>query len=46
MEINLVVKVTGQKKPRQLLWEVYQQAVAEATGDLKKALDASAYDMV
>ena len=46
VEINPVVKVTNQKKPRHLLWEVWNQMCSEATGELKKVLDAAAYDMV
>ncbi|KAK1921573.1 eukaryotic translation initiation factor 2C 2 [Papiliotrema laurentii] len=46
VEINPVVKVANQKKPRQLLWAIWNQMCAEATGPLKKVLDASAYDMV
>ena len=46
VEINPVVKVANQKKPRQLLWEVWLQLVADAAPDLKKALEAGAYDMV
>jgi hypothetical protein len=46
VEINPVVKVANQKKPRQLLWEVWNQMCTDATGELKRVLDASAYDMV
>ncbi|OCF58805.1 argonaute [Kwoniella mangroviensis CBS 10435] len=46
IEINPVVKVTGQKKPRALLQQVWDQMVKEAKGELKKALDAAAYDQV
>ncbi len=46
VEINPVVKVANQKKPRQLLWEVWNQMLADATGEVKKVLDTAAYDMV
>jgi eukaryotic translation initiation factor 2C len=46
VEINPVVKVANQKKPRALLWEVWQQLLADATGEMKKVLDTAAYDMV
>ena len=46
MDINPVVRVANQKKPKELLWKIWKQLCAEATGDLKKALDAAAYDMV
>jgi len=46
VEINPVVKVANQKKPRQLLWEIWQQLVADAASDIKKVLEAGAFDMV
>ena len=46
VEINPVVKVANQKKPRALLWEVWLQLLTEVNGDAKKVLDAGAYDMV
>lgn len=46
VEINPVVKVANQKKPRHLLWAVWNKMCSEATGELKKVLDAAAYDMV
>ncbi|KAK8847412.1 hypothetical protein IAR55_005270 [Kwoniella newhampshirensis] len=44
VEIDPVVKVKDQKKPRALLQKVWDQMVAESTGDVKKALEAAAYD--
>ncbi|WVQ83346.1 hypothetical protein IAT38_005485 [Cryptococcus sp. DSM 104549] len=44
IEINPVVKTKDAKKPRPLLQKIWNQMVQEATGDLKKALDAAAYD--
>ncbi|WWC59473.1 uncharacterized protein I303_102029 [Kwoniella dejecticola CBS 10117] len=46
IDINPVVKVTNQKKPRALLQAVWDQMVAEVKGELKQALDAAAYDQV
>ncbi|OCF32605.1 argonaute [Kwoniella heveanensis BCC8398] len=47
VEMKPVVKTTGQKKPRPLLQKIWNQLVKEApAGDLKKALDAAAYDQV
>jgi len=46
IEINPVVKVTNQKKPKELMLKIWHQLCAEATGALKKALDAGAYDTV
>ena len=46
VEINPVVKVANQKKPKQMLWEIWNQACAEATGEVKKVLDSAAYDSV
>jgi eukaryotic translation initiation factor 2C len=34
------------RKPKTLLWAVWRQLCEEATGDLKAALDAAAYDTV
>jgi hypothetical protein len=34
------------RKPKALLWEIWKQACAEATGPLKAALDPAAYDNV
>ncbi|CAD6584810.1 MAG: hypothetical protein TREMPRED_003962 [Tremellales sp. Tagirdzhanova-0007] len=45
VEINPVVKVANQKKPKSLMEDVFKQACQEATGDLKKALDAGAFDL-
>nr|XP_031860632.1 uncharacterized protein CI109_003963 [Kwoniella shandongensis]KAA5527704.1 hypothetical protein CI109_003963 [Kwoniella shandongensis] len=44
IEINPVVKVANQKKPRALLQKIWDQMVQEAKGDIKKALDAAAFD--
>jgi len=33
------------RKPKPLLQKIYNQAVAQATGDIKKALEASAFDL-
>jgi len=46
VEINPIVKVANQKKPKAMLWQIWKQLVGESTGDMKKALDAAAYDMV
>ncbi|KAK4686649.1 eukaryotic translation initiation factor 2C, partial [Tremellales sp. Uapishka_1] len=47
VEINPVVKVTNQKKPKGLLRAVWQEACRmQGPGDMKKALDSSAYDGV
>ncbi|ORY31025.1 putative Argonaute-like protein [Naematelia encephala] len=45
VEINPVVKVANQKKPRALLWSVWKQMEKDATGNLKKFLDGACYDM-
>ncbi|WRT64767.1 uncharacterized protein IL334_001701 [Kwoniella shivajii] len=46
IEINPVVKVANQKKPRALLLKIWDQMCKEAKGDIKKVLDAAAYDQV
>ncbi|ORX38808.1 Argonaute-like protein [Kockovaella imperatae] len=46
VEINPVVKVANQKKPRILLWAIWNQLLAECSPDVQKALRAGAYDMV
>ncbi|ORY30401.1 Piwi domain-domain-containing protein [Naematelia encephala] len=45
VDIIPVVKVTNQKKPKPLCQAVWSQACAEATGDLRTALDLTAYDL-
>ncbi|WVW78435.1 hypothetical protein I302_100389 [Kwoniella bestiolae CBS 10118] len=44
IDINPIVKVANQKRPRALLQQVWDQMVQEAKGPLKKALDAAAFD--
>ncbi|WWC67948.1 uncharacterized protein I206_101867 [Kwoniella pini CBS 10737] len=46
IDISPVVKVANQKKPRALLQAVWDQMVLEAKGDIRKSLDAAAYDQV
>ena len=47
VEINPVVKVTNQKKPKSLLWDIWMQLQDEPlAGDLKPSIDAGAYDSV
>ncbi|WWC86888.1 uncharacterized protein L201_001767 [Kwoniella dendrophila CBS 6074] len=46
IEINPVVKVANQKKPRALLQKLWDALVSEAKGDIKKALECAAYDQV
>lgn len=46
MDVNPVVKVANQKKPKALLWEIWMQFQAEVTGDLKASIDAGAFDSV
>jgi hypothetical protein len=44
VEINPVVKVANQKKPRQLLWAIWLQLCQEVTGANKKSIDAGVFD--
>ncbi|WVR04637.1 hypothetical protein IAU60_001648 [Kwoniella sp. DSM 27419] len=46
IDINPVVKVANQKKPRPLMQKVWDQMCSDATGEIKKVLDAAAYDQV
>ncbi|WVF69797.1 hypothetical protein IAT40_004576 [Kwoniella sp. CBS 6097] len=47
VDMNPVVKTTGQKKPRPLMQKVWNQVVHDAPdGNIKKALDAAAFDQV
>ena len=40
------VQADRARKPRPLLQKIFNQLVAEATGDVKKSMEAAAYDAV
>ncbi|KIR56890.1 argonaute [Cryptococcus gattii Ru294] len=44
IEINPVIKTKDAKKPRPLLQKIWNQMVADASGPVKEALEAAAYD--